>query len=216
MKEKLQDALSAAVQQLLDAAGDGGGLPDFALDLPKRADHGDFAGEHGLMLKNFGIYESIHRIPFLLRWQGGPRGAVRQARIEGVDLYPTLCELAGIDAPASVEGRSRIDEALNDGPGSEAVVCEWDFGTVPQNTVFAVRTSRHRLVYYLDAPADGELYDCQADPGELNNLYGDPVHRAVREQLLWRLLNHVGRFRRQWSTQDDVRSEEHTSELQSH
>ena len=40
------------------------------------SDHGDFAGEHGLCLKNFGIYESIHRIPFLLKLPGGPQGEV--------------------------------------------------------------------------------------------------------------------------------------------
>ncbi len=38
------------------------------------ADHGDFAGEHGLTYKNMGIYESIQRIPFLLSYPGGPCG----------------------------------------------------------------------------------------------------------------------------------------------
>jgi arginyl-tRNA synthetase len=50
MKEKLQDALLAAVRQVLDAAGDAGEVPSFALDLPKRADHGDFACNAAMLL----------------------------------------------------------------------------------------------------------------------------------------------------------------------
>ncbi|MBI4977393.1 MAG: sulfatase-like hydrolase/transferase [Spirochaetes bacterium] len=68
------------------------------------ADHGDFAGEHGLFHKNFGIYESIHRIPFLLSRPGGPRGGRFDGLVESVDLYPTLCELAGIPLPAGRDG----------------------------------------------------------------------------------------------------------------
>ncbi len=43
MKERLLERLRLAIRQLLDAAGDSGPLPEFALDVPKRADHGDFA-----------------------------------------------------------------------------------------------------------------------------------------------------------------------------
>ena len=57
------------------------------------ADHGDFAGDHGLFHKNFGIYDSIHRIPFVLRYPGGPSGTRCDAIVESVDWYPTLCRL---------------------------------------------------------------------------------------------------------------------------
>ena len=43
-------------------------------------DHGDFAGEHGLMLKNLGIFESINRVPLMLRIPGQPPRVVRRAR----------------------------------------------------------------------------------------------------------------------------------------
>ncbi|MBW2268270.1 MAG: arginine--tRNA ligase [Deltaproteobacteria bacterium] len=50
MKEKLQDALFSAVRQVLDAADDAGEVPAFALELPKRADHGDFACNAAMLL----------------------------------------------------------------------------------------------------------------------------------------------------------------------
>lgn len=72
------------------------------------ADHGDFAGEHGLVLKNLGIYESIHRIPFLIAGPGVPVGEIRQAIVESVDLAPTLADLAGLDGWAPSDGHSLV------------------------------------------------------------------------------------------------------------
>lgn len=170
------------------------------------ADHGDFAGEHGLALKNLGIYESVHRIPLLVRWPGGgPRGTTAGGIVESVDLFPTLCAAAGLPVPASVEGHDLRPVADGAAGGLGHTVCEWDFATAAQRTVFAVRTPEHRLVYYLADPDDGELYDRRTDPGELHNLYRDPAHRDVREQLTRLILNHVGKFRRRWSFQDDAR-----------
>jgi arylsulfatase A-like enzyme len=70
------------------------------------ADHGDFAGEHGLMLKNLGIYEAIHRIPWIMAGPGLAAGKTSDALIESVDFYPTLAEAAGLPVPDAVEGRS--------------------------------------------------------------------------------------------------------------
>jgi arylsulfatase A-like enzyme len=169
------------------------------------ADHGDFAGDHGLILKNLGIYESIHRVPFLLQWPGGPRGAVRDELVEMVDLYPTLLEAAGLssEAPRHLEGVSRVDLARGEAGGAEAVVCEYDFGE-RQPYSLAVRTRRHRLVAYpWQAQEIGELYDRQDDPGELRNLWHSPSHRDVRLKLTELALSHVSRYRRRWSIGDD-------------
>ncbi len=156
------------------------------------ADHGDFAGDHGICNKNIGIYESIHRIPMLLRFPGGPRGVVRDGIVESVDLYPTLCELADVPVPATVEGRSFLPEALGRRAGKPMALCEWDF-LEPQRRVNALRTDRHRLVYY-GHELGGELYDHQTDPHELDNLWDRPEYREVRLALLERLLDQVKRY----------------------
>jgi len=172
------------------------------------ADHGDFAGDHGICDKNLGIYESIHRIPFLLAYPGGPRGEVRDAIIESVDLFPTLCELAGVPVPESVEGRSILAEAEGHGNGKPFALCEWDFPQ-PQRRVNAIRTPHRRLVYY-SHEIGGELYDHDADPYEMHNLWNDPAYREVRLELLEVLFDQVNLYRRRTDFDHDRREEERT------
>jgi iduronate 2-sulfatase len=133
-------------------------------------------------------YEQATRIPILIVAPGVARpGSSTAALIETVDLYPTLCELAGLPAPTDVaqpmDGRSLVfvlrdpkatvrDHAShayprNRGPGPAG---EW-LGR-------AVRTAQHRLVEWkkFGAAADTaelELYDYAADPGETKNLASD-------------------------------------------
>lgn len=147
------------------------------------ADHGEFAGEHGLVLKNMGIFESVHRIPFILRYPGCPQGHVIDEIIESVDLYPTLCQLAGIEIPGQVDGESFLPVIEQKKPGKSYTVCEWSFLDHYDGMVYAIRNRHFRLVYFVSTQ-ECELYDTRNDPGELNNLYGDPSYRSVQEKLL--------------------------------
>ena len=168
------------------------------------ADHGDFAGDHGLMLKNLGIYESIHRVPLLLRYPGGPRGVTREGLVELVDLYPTFCDLADLPTPGGVEGRSLRPVAEGHDSGKDVAFCEWDFTSHPeQRRVAAIRDVRFRMVVYEDAPDDGELYDHQADPDELVNLWSDPHRADVRRRLSTALVEHRGQQARRWGLEED-------------
>jgi arylsulfatase A-like enzyme len=167
------------------------------------ADHGDFAGDHGVCLKNLGIYESIHRIPFLLSYPGGPRNAVRDTIIESVDLFPTLCELADVPMPDTADGRSIVPEAKGTGEGKTRAICEWDFPP-PQRRVNAIRTGRYRLVYY-SHEVGGELYDHEDDPYEMVNRWDDPACSQVRMALLEQLLDEVNLYARKTDYETDTR-----------
>ncbi len=180
------------------------------------ADHGDFAGEHGLHLKNLGIYEAIHRVPFIVSYPGGPRGTACDAMTELVDLYPTLLDAAGLGEhiPDSVEGVSRLPEARGEREGAACVVCEYDFNTQQPYSV-AVRSRTHRLVLYPWQEGEiGELYDHRGDPGELHNLWEHPEHLGTRLALTERALSLVSRYRRRWSTRDDGRATGHPTARQ--
>lgn len=171
------------------------------------SDHGDFAADHGLMLKNLGIYESIHRVPLILSFPGGPRGVQRRGLVELVDLYPTLCDLVGLPTPGHVEGRSLLPVVERD-QGKQMVFCEWDFTSHPeQRRVAAVRDQRYRLVVY-DAIDEGELYDHDSDPGELINRWSDPALLHVREQLRQALAEHRGPGVRRWGLEEDRQARE--------
>lgn len=166
------------------------------------ADHGDFAGEHGLSLKNFGIYEAIHRVPFIWRWPGGPSGKSDEI-VELVDFAPTLAAAAGLPPLEGTDGRDIRPVAEGKAPGLDSTVCEWDATAHSQGSVFAIRDERFRLVYYCNWADDGELYEMSEDPGELVNLWSSPDHGTVRERLIRRILAHVGRFSRNCSPDDD-------------
>ena len=153
------------------------------------SDHGDFAGDHGICDKNIGIYESIHRIPFLLSYPGGPMNVTRDAIIEWVDLFPTLCELAQISPPDNLDGRSILLEAEGLRHGKAQAIAEWSF-LAPQQRVNAIRTDRYRLVFY-SHDLGGELYDHATDPYETRNLWDDPSARGIRLELLERLFDQI-------------------------
>jgi arylsulfatase A-like enzyme len=71
------------------------------------ADHGDYAGEYGLMKKGAGVPECLTRIPMF--WHGP--GIIRQAKPHGAcvsntDILPTICDRLGVPLPHGVQGRS--------------------------------------------------------------------------------------------------------------
>jgi len=167
------------------------------------SDHGDFAGEHGLMQKNFGIYESIHRIPFILVYPGCPAGREVSELVESVDLYPTLCQLMDLEVPEGVEGKSLIPVIEEGAAGKDAAICEWAW-TRPRPMIHAIRTQEFRLVYY-GSGLEGELYERRTDPDELVNLYNHPDYLRVRLRLLERMFDQVMNYQKKTDAAYDRR-----------
>jgi iduronate 2-sulfatase len=136
-------------------------------------DHGWHLGDHGMWCKHSN-YEQAARIPLLVVAPGATKpGEVRASLIESVDVYPTLCTLAGLEPPAGLDGAS-FAAALRDpaAPGETAA-----FHVYPRGDRLgrAVRTARHRLVEWKRPgasrdTAELELYDYEADPAETKNL----------------------------------------------
>ena len=150
------------------------------------ADHGNFAGEHGLFGKNLGFYECIHKIPFLMRYPPAlPAGVRFDGFIESVDLYPTLAALLGLDPPITVQGRSFAAAVRGEADWTRsATLCEHVTADYHHMTM---RTRDLRIT--LDAAGDeSELYDHRSDPGELVNLWESPDHAEVRAQSVLKML----------------------------
>ena len=144
-------------------------------------DHGWHLGDHGMWCKHTN-YEEAARIPLLIFVQGVTKPGTRsRAMVESVDIYPTLCELAGLPLPAeaqSLEGKSLVPVLKNPSRElKEAVFHVYPRNRKPDGEILgrAVRTSRYRLVEWKKpgmAPetAEFELYDYQKDPLETKNL----------------------------------------------
>lgn len=160
------------------------------------SDHGWKLGEHGSWAKMTN-YEIDTRVPLLIAGPDLPRGAVRTQLVELLDLYPTLCALCGVPPPAGLQGTSLVP-VLHDAasPGKDAVFTvflrkgAWAHVEGEEHMGRAVRDDRYRYVEWrkLDGAGGGtpsgvELYDLQADPGELVNVAGRAPYAAVEERL---------------------------------
>ena len=181
-----------AVGEIL-AALDRLGLADDTV-LIFTADHGDYLGDHRIMLKGPVHYQSLIRVPFLWRDTAGrdaPGGAT--AALAGtLDIARTVLDRASIAPYNGIQGRSLmglIDGAPEEGDAD--VLIEDDqqrtilgFDTPPRTRTLV--TKRWRMTLY-DGVDWGELYDLENDPSELINLWDDPAASTARADCLERL-----------------------------
>ncbi len=145
-------------------------------------DHGWHLGDHGMWSKHSN-YEQAAKIPLIVAGPGVVSGQKANALVESVDLYPTLCEAAGVKAPDGLDGRSFL-ATLHDvnAPTKDHILHVFPRG---ERMGRAVRTEGHRLVEWKKpgAPADTailELYDYQSDPGEAKNLAAENPEVVAR------------------------------------
>lgn len=140
------------------------------------SDHGEQAWEHGLFTK-FCMYEASVHVPMVISLPGAKPG-VRDGFVEHVDVFPTICDLFGIDVPDGVQGRSMLSLAETDETPSA-----WRKAVFSQiGTLQMIRTRDWKLNVYGGEP--GDLYDLNADPAEFHNLVADPAYSEVRDRML--------------------------------
>lgn len=165
------------------------------------SDHGDCLTDHGHSQK-WTMYDTITRMPLIV-WS--PKRFGENRRIDGLcqqmDIGPAILELAGIEPPVTMEAQSLLP-ALDEQEWSprEYVFAEHGRDGILQETEFMsmVRSNDWKLVHFVDS-TDGQLFDLNNDPDEINNLWTDPAHAEKKRELLDVLLN--------WRIQSDV----HTS-----
>lgn len=152
------------------------------------ADHGWNLGEHNFWGKHNTLHHSLH-VPLIIRTPSRRTPQRSNALVELVDLYPTLCDLAGLPIPPHAEGVS-IGPLLSDPdqPWKPAAFARWQHGC------HAVKTDRYLYTQWLDAegrPTQHMLFDHQLDPQENVNLADRAEARAIVE-------HHRDLLRRGW------------------
>jgi arylsulfatase A-like enzyme len=163
------------------------------------SDHGWKLGEHNGWCKQT-VYEIDTRAPLMIRAPHAmANGQKSSALVEFVDIYPTLCELAGLPTPKSLEGVS-LAPLLTD---ATATVKNAAFSQFPRKhdghdyMGYAMRTDRYRYIEWLDAErgdiAFRELYDHRDDPHENENIAERPEHGPLVSQLAQQMWNTLRR-----------------------
>lgn len=157
------------------------------------SDHGDCQGAHGWNQKTV-LDDEAARVPFLLAWPGRIQPGVSHRLIQtGIDLLPTLFDIAGIPVPATLPGRSALSHAPRDQIVVENHACQGAAidGTIPAIHGRMLRTHRHKYCCYDHGSHREALFDLETDPGETTNLARQPAFAAVLDDHRRRLAAHA-------------------------
>ena len=144
------------------------------------SDHGYHLGEH-YMWGKVSLFEECARVPMIVRVPGRTRaGTSTSGLTELVDLYPTLCELCGIKAPAHLQGESFT--RLIDNPSGEGKETAYTVVSRGKTLGRSIRTTRWRYAEWGSSSA-AELYDLEKDPAEHTNLIGKSEFNGQLEKM---------------------------------
>ena len=152
------------------------------------SDHGECHGVHRWNQKTV-FYDEAARVPFIISQKGTtPQGTCDALVQTGVDLIPTLCDFAGIDAPKGLPGRSLKAHALNQNSGEDRpyivvsnkmVQCEPVDGVMLQPEGRMVRSQKFKYCLYSLGRRRESLIDMHTDPGEMVNLTAKSQYRTA-------------------------------------
>lgn len=152
------------------------------------ADHGDWLGDHGLLLKGPMPYEGLLRVGCIVRGPGVPAGKVVEDPVSTLDIAATLLDYGEAQPLGTMHSQS-LRPLIEGDEHREFALSEWDLRPSRTGTrldLRTVRTKRHKLTVDMISGA-GELYDLQADPDEMENLFDTPAasdHRKALMELL--------------------------------
>ncbi|MAQ85479.1 MAG: arylsulfatase [Maritimibacter sp.] len=149
------------------------------------SDHGDMLGDHGLWAKRL-MYDGSARVPMILMGPASenrlPVGGTDDRLVGMQDIMPTLLDLAGIDCPGTVTGRSMLAEDRR-----EVLYCESGEGGAATRMV---TDGRWKLIWYPEGNVV-QMFDLRDDPGECVDLAQDADHAGTRARLTDQLVRHL-------------------------
>ncbi len=166
------------------------------------ADHGQGLGDHGWWTHRI-LYQEQIRVPLVIKpssenWPAGgtgPRGTTVDALVRGVDLHPTVLDLAGLEPPADLDGRSLrgLMEGRTEPPRTAyaELLAAYDANSGfrklrPRDAlIHAFLDGPWKIIVHPQQPEANELYNLESDPGELENLYA--ARPAVARRMTARL-----------------------------
>lgn len=172
------------------------------------SDQGFYIGEHGWYDKRW-VYEESLRTPFIVRWPGVTKaGSENGDIVSPLDFAQTFCELAGVEAPNDMQGRSLVSVLKGKTPDDWRKSHYYHYYEYPAvhmvSRHYAVCTERYKLIHFYGRDGDEwELVDLKVDPLETKNFYNDSQYAKVQKELYAEL----DRLRKQYDVPHDPGSQ---------
>ena len=140
------------------------------------SDHGEMLGEYGIFGKGATFHEAEVRIPLMMRFPDGKEaGTVRNGLVSTIDWNPTLYDYLDIKPDFGMPGKSVMPMVENNEAVRDHVLCGCQG--------LMIRNEKYKL-WHNPGTQDGEMYDLENDPDEMNNLYNEESFSDLKSKLL--------------------------------
>lgn len=152
-------------------------------------DHGWNLREHGLWCKHCNFNTSLNA-PLLVSAPGIKKNTRINSIAEFVDIYPTICELAGLDLPTHLEGNSLVKVMQNpEAKTDELAICKWFDGvTLIKDSLFYTEWNNSKKQTYARM-----LYNHNLDPDENINISEKEENQELVKKLSQILKDNLGK-----------------------
>ncbi|GAA4902286.1 sulfatase [Ferrimonas pelagia] len=168
------------------------------------SDQGFFLGEHGWYDKRF-MYEESYSTPLIVRWPAAVKaGSVNADLVQNIDFAPTFLDLAGVDIPEDVQGKSLVPLFKGETPEDWRKSLYYHYVDEAHDVRphEGVSTDQFKLIrFYGKDFEDGEFwefYDNQRDPEEINNAIDNPEYKLE----IKRLKKELAKLRKKYEVPD--------------
>jgi len=180
------DLIDVQVGRILEALTASGQLENTVVIFT--SDHGEMLGDHGMLKKGALLYDSAVHIPLIMSCPGViPAQRTGLPLYELGDLAPTILEAAGVPRHPGMQLRSFWPEVTGQtaAVGKETVYSEYYNANPekPPQYLTMLRGTKYKIIVHHGEDL-GELYDLEADPNELKNLWADSAFANVKCEWL--------------------------------
>ncbi|CAL1519688.1 sulfatase [Chitinophaga sp. MM2321] len=160
------------------------------------SDQGFYMGEHGWFDKRF-MYEESLRTPMVMRYPGVVKpGTKINDFVLNLDIAPTCLDVAGVKAPAAMQGKSFLPVVTHTVNNWRKTVYYHYYESGEHSVIphFGVKTQRYKLIRFYQDADKWELYDLQKDPHEMHNLYGEKGYEKIQTSLKTQLTAEIKHY----------------------
>lgn len=142
------------------------------------SDHGEMGQSHGLVFKSQLLEEATHT-PLIISGPGIEKGVVDTGNLTcGIDLVPTICDLAGIAVPDNLPGKS-LKPVLT----GQADKINRNYIIIESSSGYQINDGHYKYTMFTRGEKKESLMDIQSDPGEMFDKASEPAYTAIKNRM---------------------------------